>query len=170
MIAGQGFVLLVVEKFSEGRFLLRAALQYQEHALHGECGRGSAQVELRTRQGIGVPWRTVSCASSISCVINGDGVVSAACCWALDCNTGDSVQKRLSAIRVSVNRRVGAEEERAFMRHLYVGERLERTIETGREGGRYSPGGNVFISSLGELQHLNLSPSNIDVRASIFEY
>ena len=54
MVAGRGFVLLVVQKFAQGGFLLGAALQHQEHALHGERGRGCAQVELTARKGMGV--------------------------------------------------------------------------------------------------------------------
>ena len=52
VIAGRGFVLLVVQQLAQGRLLLGAALQYQEHALHGECGRRRTEVELGTRQGM----------------------------------------------------------------------------------------------------------------------
>ena len=37
---------------SERGFLLRAALQHQEHTLHGERCRSCAEIELRTRQGM----------------------------------------------------------------------------------------------------------------------
>ena len=42
VIAGRGFVLLVVEKLPERGFLLRAALSHQEHTLHRERYRSCA--------------------------------------------------------------------------------------------------------------------------------
>ncbi len=49
VIVGRTPVLLVVEKLFQRRFLLRTTLQYQKHALHGQRGRGAAQIKLGTR-------------------------------------------------------------------------------------------------------------------------
>jgi hypothetical protein len=51
----RGFYLLVVEQLPQRGFLLRPALQDQEHALHGQVVRRHPLVKLRPRKGVDVP-------------------------------------------------------------------------------------------------------------------
>jgi len=54
VVVGRVLVLLVVEQLAQGGLLLGAALQHQQHALHRQSSRGSAQIELRARQNMRV--------------------------------------------------------------------------------------------------------------------
>jgi hypothetical protein len=41
---------VIVKKFMQREILLGATFQHQQHAVHGQVGRGNTDIELRTRQ------------------------------------------------------------------------------------------------------------------------
>jgi hypothetical protein len=54
-IARRGSVLLVLKEFLQGTFLLRAALEHEQHAIEAEIERGGAAVKFGASQ-----WMAVS--------------------------------------------------------------------------------------------------------------
>lgn len=81
-------------------------------------------------KGYVLPWSTVNCDSSTGSVISGAGIAGAACCWALDRCTRDSVQN-ISATRLTVSNLFEAEGD--FMEYLSPGFSRARGGQTGRK-------------------------------------
>ena len=55
MVIGRGLVLLIVEQLPQGAFLLRAALEHQQHPLHRQVSGCNTLIKLRTSQPMSVP-------------------------------------------------------------------------------------------------------------------
>ncbi len=54
VVAGGRLVLLIVEQLKQRGLLLRAALEYQQHAIHRQIGRRQGDVELGACQGMDI--------------------------------------------------------------------------------------------------------------------
>jgi len=70
VIAGRFLVLLILNQAPQGRFLLRAALQHQHHAMQDEIGRRFSLIVLGASQRMNVARQTVRTELSIGWVIS----------------------------------------------------------------------------------------------------